>query len=185
MIALPVPVPMPATLDSCTRTPWWNKPSRKPGRTTPRPQEDRRLGRRHRQRWRGGEGESLVPGPSLDGQHNSGRGYSGRAGSCSRPRRRCGRCQSCAPAARNPGRDVCLSAAPSRMEHLPATPSQPWLDRRLLAAIPFLPIATTPARTAVPWPVARRGAAGFRSRFGRGRLRRPPAGSALSTMVSP
>ena len=99
----------------------------------------------------GGEGESPVAGPILDGQHNSGRGCSGELGRA---------------AVRGAGAGV-AEAAHQRLGTRPATlvlwstvmlgasqPAQakPWLDRRLLAAIPFLPVVTILAGTAVPMP---------------------------------
>jgi hypothetical protein len=147
-----LPVPMPIALASCIRMPWWNEPSSKPGRTTPRPPDDRRPGPAPAASLTGGgQGESPVRCPTLDEQNNSGRGCNGRAGSCSRPPRRCRRCQSCAPVARSPDCGAYRSAAPSWLEHLPARPSQTWLEW-LLAAIPFLPVETTSARTAIPVP---------------------------------
>jgi hypothetical protein len=65
---------------------------------------------------RGGAGESSLPGPTLRGDSSTGRGCTGRAGWRSRPRRRCGRCQSSGLAARRSGRGACPPSAPSCLE---------------------------------------------------------------------
>jgi hypothetical protein len=75
---------------------------------------------------RGGPGESSVPDPTLRGDSSTGQGCIGRAGWRSRPRRRCGRCQSSGLAARRSGRGACPPSAPSCLERPHGRASQTW-----------------------------------------------------------
>jgi hypothetical protein len=63
--------------------------------------------------------------------------------------------------------------------------AKPWLDRRLLAAIPFLPVVTILAGTAVPMPRSPGAEQQGSVPSGRRRLRRPHAESAVNTVASP
>jgi len=122
---------------------------------------------------RGGEGESSVPGPTLDGGSSSGRDCTGRAWYGSRPRRRFEQCRSCAPAGRSSGRGACPPSAQACLEPPPGRASQTLRALPLLArAVAAVPGRRTGEQTKIAVDLSlfgvRRSRGSVRERFPRG-----------------